>query len=123
MSHTYSTLIYHLVFVVKYRSPLITPEILERLRALFGKKSAELDSFIHIVNGHRDHVHVLISSSPKASVSHLAKHLKGYSSFMMKDLRWQNGYAAFTVDERSFQRVFGYIKNQEKHHAAPWPRV
>lgn len=116
MSHSYSKLFYHLVFVTKYRVSVITPDMLEQLRTLFRKKAAELDSIIHILNGHRDHVHILVSAPPRVNVSQLAKHLKGYSSFMIKALRWQNGYAAFTVDEGSFQRVYVYIQNQERHH-------
>ncbi len=119
MGHAYSNLLYHLVFVTKYRSQILTRSMLDLLRPVFREKAEELDSVIYILNGHRDHVHVLISAPPKVSVSQLVKHLKGYSSFVISGLRWQNGYAAFTVDEGSFQRVFEYIRNQERHHGSP----
>ncbi len=113
----YKNILYHLVFITKYRSPMITRKTLEQLRPLCRLKADKLDSVIHILNGYKDHVHLLVSAPPALSVSDLVKHLKGYSSFMIRDLRWQNGYGVFTVDSSSFFRVFDYIKKQEEHHS------
>ena len=112
----YKNILFHLIFITKYRSPVISRDMLEQLRALFNRKADDLECVIHILNGRKDHVHALVSAPPKLSVSDLVKHLKGFSSFIIKDLWWQRGYGVFTVDEASFKRVFHYIRNQEKHH-------
>ena len=31
-------------------------------------------------------------------------------------LYWQNGYGVFTVSNKDFNKIYNYIKNQEKHH-------
>ncbi|MBN2159953.1 MAG: IS200/IS605 family transposase [Spirochaetes bacterium] len=113
---TYNKLLYHIVFATRYRMPVITREMLGILRILFKEKADELGCVLYIANGYRDHVHVLVSASPKLSVSRIVMHLKGYSSYMTKELSWQQGYSVFSVDEGSFRRVFDYIKNQERRH-------
>ncbi len=112
----FKKIFFHLVFVTKYRSPMITGDTLSQLWKLFKQKADEFKCTIHILNGHRDHVHLLVTSPPKLSVSDLVKHLKGYSSFSIQNLQWQRGYGVFTVDSCSFDRVVRYIRKQVEHH-------
>jgi REP element-mobilizing transposase RayT len=49
-------------------------------------------------------------------VSTAIKHFKGFTSHAIPELFWQNGYYAFTIDQRAFETIFGYIKNQWAHH-------
>ena len=86
--------------------------MMKQIRYLFREKAAGLGFTVHITNGRKDHVHVLISAPPKWSVSDIVKYLKGYSSNKIPGLYWQRGYGVFTVDPDSFDRVFNYIKNQ-----------
>jgi putative transposase len=111
----YKNILYHFVFITRYRSPVITMEMLAQLRVLFRRKADDLECVIHILNGYRDHVHALLSAPPKLSISDLVKHLKGFSSFSIGDLWWQKGYGVFTVDAYSFSRVFMYIRGQGEH--------
>ena len=90
--------------------------MLTELRHVINEKALELGFIVHILNGYLDHIHILISIPPKYSLSEIFKIIKGYSSFKIKELRWQNGFAAFTVDKNSFSTIFDYIKNQEDHH-------
>ncbi len=113
---TYRKIVYHMVFVTKYRNPALTGTVMGQVRVHFRKKGAELGIRIHIVNGYRDHVHLLVTSPPRLSVAEIARHLKGYSSFMIRELQWQPGYGVFTVDEISFKGVFSYIRDQERRH-------
>jgi len=110
--HVYRDIVYHLVFSTKNRAYVITPIMMKRLRAVLKEKGGDLGFVIHIANGRRDHVHLLISAPPKWSVSEIVKNLKGYSSYKITDLYWQRGYGVFTVDRGSFDRVFDYIKRQ-----------
>jgi len=113
---TYTRLDYHIVFGTKYREQSIDNEIISRVRDCAKEKAEELGFLVHIVNGYKDHIHILMTLPPKYAVAHIVKHIKGYSSRMIEGLRWQNGYSAFTVDESSFDRVFQYIKMQQKDH-------
>ena len=113
---TYTRLDYHIVFSTKYREQSLDNGIINQIRACAKKKADDLGFLVHIVNGYKDHVHILMTLPPKYSVSEIVKHIKGYSSRKIEGLRWQNGYSAFTVDESSFSRVFQYIQEQQRDH-------
>ena len=70
----------HLIWATKDRQPLIRPEIEAELHAEIVSKAAELECYVHAVNGIEDHVHVVISIPPKHSVAWVVKNLKGASS-------------------------------------------
>ncbi len=114
---TYYKLDYHLVFIIKDRFEIITPDLMAKIRQVAYKKAAELNFEIHIINGYKDHIHLLLSIPPKYALSETVRHIKGFTSKMIPHLTWQQGYGAFTVDETSFDRIFNYIKNQQEHHS------
>jgi putative transposase len=82
-SHAGYDLKYHLVWVTKYRNPVLRGEIAARLRKLIRQTCATLE--VCIVSGHVavDHVHLLVSVSPNVSASDLMQRLKGRSSRWM----------------------------------------
>jgi len=98
----------------------------ERERVIHGSlygKAKELGLIIHGVGNTDDHIHVVVSIPPKISVSDCLRHLKGASSHavnQMKDSRscfkWQEGYGAISIGERSLPTVIAYANNQKKHH-------
>jgi putative transposase len=110
--NTYQDIVYHIVFSTKRRSNIISVNMMQRLRLILKEKAVSLGFTLHITNGRRDHVHILVSVPPKWSVSDIVKNMKGYSSFKIPELYWQRGFGVFTVDRNSFDRVFNYIKNQ-----------
>jgi putative transposase len=115
-SHSYHSLNYHIVFATKNRLPLLDKQVWLKLRQDLQDKAKELNSIIHIANGYYDHIHMLVSLPPTLSVSTAIKHFKGFTSHAIPELFWQNGYYAFTIDQRAFETIFGYIKNQWAHH-------
>lgn len=114
---TYHRLDYHIVCVTKFRERTLSKEVIERIKENCLKKAEELGFLFHLVNGYLDHVHILISIKPSQKLSEIIRQIKGYSSREIKGLKWQRGYAAFTVDKSSFGRVYRYIKNQVEHHS------
>jgi putative transposase len=86
---------------------------------------------VKILEGHMmpDHVHLLVSISPKLSVASFMGYLKGKSALMMFDQHanlkykfgnrhfWSVGYYVSTVglNEATSQK---YIRDQEKHDQA-----
>ena len=123
MSHTFTSLRYHLVFSTKNRAPSITPEIGERLYPYIGGIIRHHGGSLTEIGGIADHVHVLATFRPRYSVSEMLKEIKGGSSSWLNDqpfcrdhFAWQPGYAAFSVSESVVAEVQRYIQRQEEHH-------
>ena len=82
-SHTTYDIKYHLVWITKYRKPVLTGAIAQRVRDLIREicRSKEVE----IIKGHvsKDHVHIFVSVPPHIAVSDLMQSLKGKSSRRM----------------------------------------
>ena len=74
----------HLVFVTHYRRRAITPEILERLRAMFWQMCRKMDCFLVENSGESDHVHLLIDFHPNNSISAVVGSLKASTARIIK---------------------------------------
>ena len=76
-SHSIYDLKVHLVWIIKYRKPVLTGELAKRVRELIRQICTEMD--VEIIRGHvsRDHVHLLVSVPPHVSVSNVVKKVKG----------------------------------------------
>jgi putative transposase len=79
--------------------------------------------WIDHVNGHKDHVHCLISLRPEQSLADLIKHLKGESSRWInmnlqldQPFHWAEGYFASSVSIQLVPKIRHYITNQPIHH-------
>ena len=70
----------HLVFVTKYRKPVLTKVVLQHLESLFQTICEESEAILTEFNGEEDHVHLLIHYPPKIAVAQLVNRLKGTSS-------------------------------------------
>ena len=119
----YWRLHYHLVWATFKREPMIDAER-ERViyRSLFGK-AKELGLIIHALGNIEDHIHVVVSIPPKILVSDCLRHFKGASSFYINQMpgsrshfKWQEGYGAISMGERSLPTVIAYVKNQKQRH-------
>ena len=79
-SHNVYDLKYHIVWITKYRKPVLTKVIGTRVRDLVRMICASLD--VEIVEGNlsRDHVHLLVSVPPTLAVSRLVQRMKGLTS-------------------------------------------
>lgn len=123
MANTYTNLFFHVVFGVKERRSLLDKQLREELfRYIVG--IAKVKYFqISIINGTKDHVHILMLLKPGMSVSKAVQLIKSNSSRWihekfndLKIFAWQEGYGAFTVSLSQLPKVKQYIMNQEKHH-------
>jgi putative transposase len=70
-----------------------------------------------------DHVHAVLSIPPKIAVADCVRHLKGASAYAINHMeesngqfKWQAGYGALTVGERSLEIVKDYAARQKEHH-------
>ena len=79
-SHSLFDLKVHVVWITKYRKPVLSGETGHRLRDIIRRICEELEVEILAGNERLDHVHLLVSMPPKLSVSKLVQRLKGVSS-------------------------------------------
>jgi len=79
-SHTVWDCKYHLVWVTKYRYPVLSGDVGQRARELLREIARANEMTIHAGAINRDHVHMLISIPPQISVSRAVQFLKGKSS-------------------------------------------
>src|SRR3990172_2461278 len=84
-SHAIYDLKYHVVWITKYRKPVLRGEIGKRLRELICQTCDTLEVYIETGHIAPDHVHLLLSVPPNVSVSDLLQRLKGRSSRRMLD--------------------------------------
>ncbi|MCP5501818.1 MAG: IS200/IS605 family transposase [Leptospiraceae bacterium] len=107
---------YHIVFSTKNRVACLKDEDIEKIRELACSKAQEIGSSIRILNGYRDHVHILMSIPPKLSISYVVMRIKGYVSYKMKLIYWQEGFSVDCVEWKNIKRIESYIQNQQTHH-------
>ena len=114
----------HLVWVTKYRKPVLVGAVGMRLRELIREVCGRLD--VHILKGHvsKDHVHLLVSIPTQVTISRLVQHLKGKTAYKMLQefapLRkqfwgrhlWARGYFCCSSGNVTDEVVAEYIANQ-----------
>lgn len=125
LSHTKWLCKYHIVIVPKYRRKVIYKEYRKDLQEIV--KMLCKYKGVEILEGHMmpDHVHLLVSIPPKASVLSFMGYLKGKSALMIFDkhanLKYKFGNRHFGA-ERYYVSTVGlnestirkYIQDQEK---------
>ena len=123
MSHTYTNILIHALFSTKDRQPSLSPEIRDETFRYLGGTINALGGQSLLVNGPRDHVHMLFVQPRTLSVADVMEKVKANSSGWVKDrwgdrrhFGWQAGYAAFSVSMSQVGQVKRYIRNQEEHH-------
>lgn len=80
-SHTTYDCKYHIVWITKYRKPILQGLLAERVRELLRQICKENE--VEIVKGHvsKDHIHLFLSVPPHLSISKLVQYLKGKSLY------------------------------------------
>lgn len=124
MPHSYTNLLYHLVFSTKNRQPLIDQAWRLRLYEYLGGTIRGLGGIAMEIGGIADHVHILAKLRQDRAVAEVLRDLKANSSGWINESRlrpsgrfaWQQGYGAFSVSESQVEKVRRYIRNQEAHH-------
>ena len=123
MPQSLSKVYLHAVFSTKFRKELIDPGIENELYAYMAKILRECDSPSLIINGTRNHIHILFAQSRKVTICKIIEDVKKSSSKWIKikgpeyrDFYWQGGYGIFSVGWSSLEIVRKYIANQKQHH-------
>jgi putative transposase len=126
-SHSVSWLTAHIVWVTKYRYPVLKGDIQSRCRDLI-KQICDAED-VRILKGvvSKDHVHMHIEYRPSCSVSDLVKRLKGRTSRRLQEEYpelskrywgkhfWAIGYGAWSTGNITDNMVQDYLE----HHRDP----
>ena len=124
-AHTRHRLMYHLVWIPKYRKRLLRGKVAVRLRHWLYEACKVNRWWIEELNILPDHVHVLIQVSPTETVAEVVQRLKGGTSYLLRkefpELEealwggsfWADGYFAETVGAQSFAAVKRYIQENK----------
>ncbi|GAB3702268.1 IS200/IS605 family transposase [Spirosoma flavus] len=124
-SHTTYDCKYHLVWITKYRKPVLVGLVAERVRELLRGICKEHE--VEILRGHvsKDHIHLFVSVPPHLAISKLAQYLKGKSSYKLLGENqqlskafwgrhlWARGYFVATSGNITDEMIMEYIKNQD----------
>jgi putative transposase len=129
-SHSVYDLNVHLVWVTKYRKPVLFGNVATRVRDLIREICTSME--VEILKGHvsKDHVHVFVSFPPHTSVSDLVKRMKGKTSrkllsenrqlakqFWGRHL-WARGYFAASSGNVTDEVIMNYIAMQDMEERA-----
>ncbi|HEV2457783.1 MAG TPA: IS200/IS605 family transposase [Ktedonobacterales bacterium] len=119
-----SNLHYHLVWCPKYRRPVLTGAVAERLKALLAEKAAAMDIQIAALDVMADHVHLFVTAPPTDAPQHLANQFKGYASRVLRQefphLRsrlpslWTRSYYVGSAGHVSEETIKQYIAAQKE---------
>lgn len=118
----------HVVFVTKYRKPILTDELLTELEAIFSSILKTREGELLEFNGEKDHVHLLVSYKPSISVSTLIANLKATSSKTMwrnhseylktqywgKRVLWSGSYFIASCGGLTIEQLRKYVEQQDR---------
>jgi REP element-mobilizing transposase RayT len=124
MGHSYTNLLYHLVFSTKMRYPWLETWLTPQLFEYMGGVIRSEGGILLAINSMLDHIHILAKLRQDRAISEVVRALKANSSGWVhrtfpayESFAWQTGYGAFTVSHSQVKRVREYIRDQETHHA------
>ncbi|CAI8885028.1 transposase [Brevibacillus sp. IT-7CA2] len=117
---------YHVVFCPKYRKKVLKEPVDIRLKELFLEKAMELRAEVVEMEIMPDHVYLLIKCDPQFGIHRVVKHLKGYTSRVLrmefKHLKsrlpslWTNSYFVATVGTVQLDVIQKYVESQKERN-------
>jgi REP element-mobilizing transposase RayT len=123
MPHSYTQLLYHIVYSTKERRPLLTGEILDRLYPYLAAAIRDEGGKLLAVGGVAEHIHLMARLRQDKAISAVVGAIKANSSGWIhrefvdaRTFEWQEGFAAFTVSKSQAPKVSDYIEHQAEHH-------
>ena len=123
-SHTKFDLQYHIVWITKYRRKVLTGKLKERLQVILMQVCEQNNIIILKSKVMEDHVYLMVSCTPKISVSKIIQLMKGRTSKMLQDefpnLKkkywgqhiWGTGYFVRSVGAVTEEMIRNYVESQ-----------
>ena len=124
-SHCKHLIAIHLILVVKYRKQLLQGEVGDFIKESILEISRRSDFSVEEIEIDKDHVHILITISPKYSISQHMRNIKQMTNhrvwlefpalknqFWLEKTFWSDGYFACSVGNASADTIRKYIQEQ-----------
>ena len=123
MKIEYNNLYTHFIFSTLHRLPVIEEKHRQRIEKYITGIVNNNDSHPYSIYANPEHVHFLISRSPKLAEESIAT-IVGESSqrfinenkLCAAQFAWQDSASAFSVSKSDVDKVCKYILNQPEHH-------
>jgi len=125
MSHNVTNLVYHIVCPTKYRRKVISEKVDRTLKQICLEIEERYDIYFLEIGADRDHVHFLVQTIPKYSVTQLIKIIKSITAKQIfaqcPEIKeklwggefWTDGYFVATVGKNTSEDAIAeYVKNQ-----------
>ncbi|TDE16467.1 IS200/IS605 family transposase [Dyadobacter psychrotolerans] len=113
----------HAVWGTKNRQPILKPPILNTICTHIAGNAKDKGIYIDRINGHDDHVHVLMLLKADLSIAKQIQLLKGESAYWANKnnlingvFEWSAQYFAASVSNDKVNLVRNYIDRQQTHH-------
>ncbi|OJY95620.1 IS200/IS605 family transposase [Terrimonas sp.] len=123
MKVEYHNLYTHFILITENRMPLITERFREKLEKYITGIINNNNSKMYSIYANPEHIHLLVSRSPKISEAALVSIVGDSSSKFINDKKlcagrfaWQQSASAFSVSKNDIDKVCKYILNQPEHH-------
>ena len=123
-AHTKHRMLYHIVWIPKYRKRVLRGAIAKRIKELLEECATVNRWRIDELNIQPDHVHMLVQPKPDMSVSKVVQLFKGRSSriirqefpeleeFLWGASFWGDGFFVETIGVINLDIIKNYIQNQ-----------
>jgi len=123
MKIDYNNLYTHFIFTTLHRLPLISEKNRERIEKYITGIVNNNGCHLYAIYANPEHVHFLLSRSPKISEENLASIIAESSHKFINQNKlcesefcWQETASAFSASKSHIDRVCKYILNQAEHH-------
>ena len=123
MKIEYNNLYTHFIFTTLHRLPVIHEKHRDRIEKYMTGIINNNNSHLYSIYANPEHVHFLVSRSPKLSEESLATRVAESSQRFInenklcdREFAWQETAAAFSVSKSDVDKVCKYILNQKEHH-------
>ena len=129
-SHAVFALRLHIVFVTKYRKPVLNDEVIADLKPAFADIAQAWRCTLLEFGSEEDHVHLLVDIHPALNISTLINNLKSASSkrirgrhwnwlrhFYSKPVLWHRAYYVGSVGGATLETVRAYVEAQGRERS------
>ena len=123
MNIEYNNLYTHFIFTTLHREPIIPEKHRVRIEKFFTGIVKNYNCKLYSIYANPEHVHFLISRSPKIAEEYIANIIAESSQNFINNNKlsignfiWQNTASAFSVSKSQVDNVCKYILNQKEHH-------
>ncbi|WP_157752185.1 IS200/IS605 family transposase [Shewanella benthica] len=124
-SHHIFRLMYHFVWIPKYRRKVFSDPYRETMKAIIHKAGFDYDIDIVELEIPEDHIHMVVRSEPKISPSHIMYVIKSISAreffkcypdikrrYFWGGKLWTQSYFVETIGNANEEAIREYVQNQ-----------